>query len=256
MVIYFSGNGNSRFIADTVAQKLNTAKIELTGDILRFPSSCDIETHDDVIVWIFPVYSWGIPPVVENFIMNCNIHGASKNEHHLIITCGDDAGMTAKQWRKLIEQRGWKSFSATSIIMPNTYVLMKGFNVDSANVEQRKIDNSSASLNKAIKRIESHNTDEEIKQGRFPRFKSYIIYPWFKRYAMSSRPFHTTPACILCKKCINNCPMQNISLQDNNIKWSEHCAMCLKCFHSCPVNAIQYGKATKNKLQYKRFNNH
>ena len=56
--------------------------------------------------------------------------------------------------------------------------------------------------------------------------------------------------CIGCGKCVEPCPLKNISLENGHPKWNGHCTMCMACYHYCPVNAIQYGKATEGKGQY------
>ena len=59
--------------------------------------------------------------------------------HWMLTTCGDDIGMTDRRWRRIIRSRGWKAADAFSVIMPNTYTLMKGFDVDDENTAARKL---------------------------------------------------------------------------------------------------------------------
>ena len=253
MIIYFSGTGNSRAVALGLAEKLHTEAIELTGKLLTAPSEHTLrpaKEGNEPIVWVFPVYSWGVPPVVVKFIRECNIDGAELALHHLAITCGDDAGMTAQQWRKLMASRSWRTGSATSIIMPNTYVLMKGFDTDPEAVRDKKLEEAPAMIAKTSERIAAGRSDDLIIRGRFPRFKSGIIYPWFKRYAMSPRPFHALDSCISCGRCAKSCPMDNITMTDGYPVWGDACALCLRCYHICPTHAVAYGKATDGKGQY------
>lgn len=224
----------------------------MEGDLLLYPKANTLSCDDNRIIWVTPVYSWGLPPVVVNFIKHCNITNAESARHHLIVTCGDDTGMTASQWRKLMHARQWTAASATSIIMPNTYVLMKGFDTDSTAVEKQKLAAAPTQVKKAIDRIESECNNDDMLRGSFPRIKSYLIYPWFIRYAMSPKPFCATDACISCGKCARNCPMLNITMSaTGRPEWSNACALCLRCYHQCPTHAIAYGNATKGKHQYR-----
>lgn len=250
MVLCFSGTGNSRAAAARIASALDLPLVELTGDLLLDPAASTLTAAGNRIVWVFPVYSWGVPPAVVSVLRRIAIAGAENATHHLVITCGDDAGMTASQWRRLIRERGWSAGSATSVIMPNTYVLMKGFDVDPKAVETAKLEKAPAMVDNAIRRIASGATDDDIVRGRFPRFKSGVIYPWFRRYAMSPRPFHSTDACISCGKCAHSCPCLNIEMKDGRPTWGDTCALCLRCYHICPVHAVAYGNATRDKGQY------
>lgn len=252
MVIYFSGTGNSRAVATYVAASLDLSLTEMTGEALVDPgANACINFTGDTVVWVFPVYSWGVPPVVTNYITKCRLEGSVNAVHHLVLTCGDDAGLTASQWRRLISARGWKAGSATSVIMPNTYVLMKGFDTDSAAVADEKLAKAPAETQIAIDRIKSGATDDHVTRGRFAWIKSRIIYPWFKRYAMSPKPFHALDQCISCGKCASSCPMLNISMNSGHRpEWGDRCALCLRCYHICPVHAVAYGMATIGKGQY------
>lgn len=252
MVIYFSGNGNSKAIAVSLAKHLQTTVLSLEGKRLLTPNTDSLQCNDEHIVWVFPVYSWGVPPVVANYINNTNINLSPECLHHLVITCGDDAGLTANQWRNLVNKRGWKTGSATSVIMPNTYVCMKGFDVDPKELAEQKIRYALNSIERITARINSNNLNDEITKGNFATIKSKIIYPWFKRYAMSPKQFHSTDACISCGKCAHNCPMLNITMSaTGRPEWSNTCALCLRCYHQCPVHAIAYGNHTAVKGQYR-----
>ena len=66
MVYYFSGTGNSRYAARRIGA--------LTGEEVRFlpsldPYAEDLEKGKDKTVgFVFPVYAWGVPPIVMDFI--------------------------------------------------------------------------------------------------------------------------------------------------------------------------------------------
>lgn len=255
MIIYFTGSGNSRDVATRLSTLLGDSDIvHLSGSVLRAPR-VDAGNGCRRVVWVFPVYSWGIPPVVEKFMSEAVITGASGAEHHMVATCGDDAGLTGKQWRKLMRRRGWNAVSASTVIMPNTYTLMKGFDVDPEEIARKKLEASIGRVNDIAGMIRSGAGADDIVKGRFAWIKSRIIYPWFRRFAMNPKPFHATGGCISCGLCARECPMGNITMEGADRKhpcWGNDCALCLRCYHICPKGAVQYGKATAGKGRYLR----
>ena len=167
----------------------------------------------------------------------------------MLTTCGDDMGYTDRQWRSIARRRGLDTAGAYAVIMPNTYTLMKGFDVDSHEVSRKKVADSAGRIELIAKAIEDGGEDMTIR-GSFPWVKSAVIYPWFKRFAMSPKPFHTTEGCVSCGLCARSCPMANISMgDDKRPHWGKDCALCLRCYHICPRHSIAYGKATDGKGQ-------
>jgi len=257
MIFYFSGNGNTRFVAKHLADILGQEVIELHGKLL-IDGNVDIKIPaGEDVVWMFPIHSWGIPPVVVDFISHANLTLDSGTLHHMVATMGDDSGLTDLMWRRLIDARGWKSASAQGVIMPNTYVLMKGFDVDKPEVAEAKINEALKSLPSVADTIRSRKYVTDIHRGSFAWIKSRVIYPSFVKHCLSSsetrkmspRKFHTHD-CISCGKCVQTCPMDNITLTDSTPTWGDNCAMCLGCYNICPRHAIEYGSATLRKGQH------
>lgn len=259
MIIYFSGTGNSRLVAeelhrhyhpdDTLRKKL----YPLEGDRLLHPHRQLLEAADnELVIWVFPVYSWGVPPVVLRFVDKVRFKGAEKARHNMVCTCGDDVGRTDDQWRKHLGRRGWTPRGAFSVTMPNTYVCMKGFDTDPADIEAGKLAAMPKRLERIIREIDRGFADGDLVRGSWAWWKTNLVYPLFRAFKMSPLPFKADPAkCTSCGLCARNCPMLNIKLADGHPQWGPACTMCLRCYHYCPVNAISYGKETAGKGQYR-----
>lgn len=231
--------------------------------MLANPDNAEISTDSTTAIMMYPVYSWGTPPVVINLINKAKFSIAPQTVFHLVLTCGDDCGLAAQQWRKVMMARGIPTGSAWSVQMPNTYVCMSGFDIDEQAVANKKIESSDKRLCQIANEIQSFaktdgnshiNSTTDVVTGKFATIKTKIIYPWFVRHAMSPKPFRHTNACVTCGKCMRNCPMQNIRADENGAPlWGNVCAMCLRCYHICPTHAIEYGNKTAKKGQWNHF---
>ncbi len=253
MVICFSGEGNSRYVAELIARSLDLDIVMLENRLILDPASAHLSvSHPEPVIWVFPVYSWGVPPVVVKFVKEVIFDGASAAQHHLVLTCGDDTGLAHKQWRRLVASRGWNALTASSVQMPNTYTLMKGFDVDPKAVEDAKLAAVPHRVEEVLANIlNGDSTVNDVVTGSWAWVKSRVIYPYFIRFCMSPAPFRATDSCVGCSKCAKACPMDNITMTSSHIPaWGRRCALCLRCYHVCPHHAVEYGKATISKGQY------
>lgn len=252
MILYFSGTGNTRLCAERLASLLGESVRPLSADELRNPGGAciDIPEGDSRLIWAFPTYSWGVPPIVAAIMAKAKFSERTlAARHFMLTTCGDDTGYTDRQWRRILTRRGVCCAGAYAVAMPNTYVLMKGFDDDPQELADKKLAASTARIEHIAEAIKQEKPSELIR-GAFPFVKSAIIYPWFRRYAMSPKPFHYTDGCIECGLCARSCPTGNITMAGKHPQWGDVCALCLRCYHICPRHAVAYAKATEGKGQY------
>ena len=135
--------------------------------------------------------------------------------------------------------------------MPNTYVLLPGFDVDSPVVADAKLAAAPARISAIARGIRHRARVDDVIRGSMPWLKSRIVYPLFRRFMMSPRPFRATDSCTSCGLCARECPMGNITIgSDGRPSWGDDCALCLGCYNRCPSHAVAYGRATAAKGQY------
>lgn len=254
MIYYFSGTGNSRYIATVLAGKLD--------ENIKFIPATEAQNESpegESIGFVFPVYSWGVPIPVRSFIKSLSekyISEIRKGEKYVwcVMTCGDETALAPEMFLNDCKKEGLPCCSVMGVIMPNDYVLLPGFDVDSKTLEKDKIEKSLARIEELAEKIKSKWSGIDVVRGNMPWAKTKLIYPLFKRWGVFPKKWHATEKCIGCGKCSDVCPEHNIKMiEKNNSKhpyWGACCCSCLACYHICPVNAVQYGKMTKGKGQY------
>ena len=255
MIFYFSGCGNSKHVAETIAAGLNDNLVFIPEAARKSLYDYDM-AEGERLGFVFPIYSWAPPKLVLDFVKKMIVKvGPSTGSGTLpytyfACTCGDNCGLTEKVFRKAVEEKGWHLSACFSVQMPETYIGMAGFKLDTPENVKRKIDNANDLLKRNIPRLINKECFSEIIVGSLAWLKTYLVNPGFNRSATDDSKYCVTEACIHCGKCVETCPLKNISLEDGHPKWHGYCTMCMGCYHHCPVNAIQYGKATVGKGQY------
>ncbi len=221
------------------------------------PFSQDFDSSKDKSVgFVFPVYSWGVPPIVIDFINRlpeAMIESMRKQRAYVwcVATCGDETGMAVSMLKKVLGRRGIELSSSWSLLMPNVYVLLPGFGVDPKDVEERKLKEAVGRIEEISSAIMKKERVEDVHLGPLPRLKTTLIYPLFKRWGVNTKKWHYTDACIGCGKCSKVCPVGNIAMEDGHPHWGTDCTSCCACYHACPTHSAQYGGITKKEGQYK-----
>ena len=254
MIYYYSACGNSRHVAESLAQALGE-QLAFIPEALR-NGNTDFASHEgEPLGLVFPIYSWRVPQLVSDFIANLAIKSKPAYSY-IVATYGDNAGIADKLFSRQLANKGLVLHAAYGIAMPNTYVNLSFMNIDTPELTQQKLaaaEPQIAAIAENIKRQAHLNT---ICRGSLPWFKSVVIGSLFNSIT-SDKAYHATDLCISCGRCAAVCPLHNITIDKPSPDapaprpaWHGQCNHCEACYHHCPTNAIQYGKATKGKGQY------
>ena len=244
MIFYFSGTGNSLYVARHLADELGEQLCPMT---LGIPSRGDLKGA--AVGFVFPVYAWGIPNVVARFVHNIStlIEDLEGAFLYAVMTCGDDMGYADEVLEKAL---GRKLDAAFSVLMPDVYVCLPGFDVDSKEECKEKFAKEKETVPEIAACVRERKQVRRLKRGPFPWTKTYIIRPLFNRYLVTDKYFRVDASrCISCGRCSKMCPVGNIII-DEIPQWQSHCTGCLACYHACPHHAINFGKMTQKKGQY------
>ena len=97
MVFYFSGTGNSRYIAQQLSEQLSDELVSMNRLMRQRkldPYTAQYAfTSEDPFVVVCPTYCWHVPKVVEEFLLGfvrnaqCTLHIrqlTGSNSHHII----------------------------------------------------------------------------------------------------------------------------------------------------------------------------
>ena len=106
-----------------------------------FPKLCKkknfiIESRKKKIGFVFPIYSWGPPKLILDFIKLIQLEIKYNNYVFFVCTCGDDIGLSKNVFVKALSAKGIVCNSGFSVIMPNNYILMKFSSFDRQKIKR------------------------------------------------------------------------------------------------------------------------
>jgi len=254
-VFYYSGAGNTNYIAKKVTAQLKALKHNVNLVKITNSSILEINMSDAYIVG-FPVYDLSSPQLVKDLIVNIN---DTNKSIAYFCTKAFASGESIKELSMLSDKKEMQTVAIMELYMPGTDALIFFAKPNSF-------------LEKTLKFFHSRNIDKKIKlfiskllENKTTTLKqkwyfnvSFLIPQKTKdkfhaQYTKYIPEFYSqTDICIECMKCVKECPRENIKFEEY-IKFEVNCDMCLHCVHHCPTESIQIGSFTQGHVRYKKI---
>ena len=92
MILYFSGTGNSRYVAERIAKALGDELLSM-NDRIKADDNSPV-TSDERLIIVTPTYAWRIPRIVRDWLAKTDVPGAK--QVWFVMTCGSEIGNAAK----------------------------------------------------------------------------------------------------------------------------------------------------------------
>ena len=244
MVLYFTGTGNSRYLAGRIADALNMPRYDLNACI-KAGDTAPVQTGRDVVL-VTPTYAWRIPRVVSEWLGKTELAGAERI--WFVMDCGSEIGNAAKYNRQLAEQKHLHYMGTAQVVMPENYIAM--FNVPQTEQARSIVREAEPEIQNVIVHIEAGQEFPVPRNNLYDRFMSSAVNPIFYKKFVKADAFIASDACIGCGKCTQLCPLNNIHLEQGKPVWGNQCTHCMACICYCPKEAIEYGKKSVGKPHY------
>ena len=246
MILYFTGTGNSRYVARKIAEKINDEVVSI-NQLIKQESKDELISTNKPFIFVCPTYAWRLPKVVTEFIRKTKFSG--NNKVYFIMTCGEDTAKAINYIQKLCDDKGWELKGMAEIKMPENYIAL--FPVPDKETAKQIIEEADKLIYKIASDIRNENNFNIVApSGLNGTIKSGITNIAFYKFIVHAKGFYSTNQCIGCGKCVNLCPLNNISLKNEKPTWKNKCTHCMACISGCPTKAIEYKNKTQNKERY------
>lgn len=244
MILYFTGTGNSEYVAKKIQKETGDKLLNLFQKIRENDHT---ELRSDT-PWIFvvPTYAWRIPHIVEKWIRETKLSGS--RDIYFVMTCGGSVGNAGKYLKKLCSQKDMNYKGCYQLVMPENYIAM--FSTPTKEEAMKVMEAAEPEIQAAIDLIKDGKTFPERQITFKDKSNSGIVNDLFYPLMVHAKKFYATDACISCGKCETVCPLGNIHMNDGKPVWGKSCTHCMACICRCPKEAIEYGNHSKGLPRY------
>ena len=244
MVLYSSGTGNSRYVAQRIAVALGDELLSMNDHIKEGEPSP--VASDERLVIVTPTYAWRIPRIVRDWLLKTDFPNAK--QAWFVMTCGSEIDNAAQYNRALCQEKQLTYMGTAQIIMPENYIAM--FNAPQAEEARQIVARAEPDIDRAISAIKAGQKFAPTRNNLYDRFMSGPVNPIFYSCFVKAKAFAASDACTGCGQCAKRCPTNNSTIQNGKPVWGGDCTHCMACICYCPTEAIEYGKKSLGKPRY------
>jgi ferredoxin len=244
-IYYFSGTGNSLFIAKKIQEKIDYC------DLISIPTVIGRKSFSEEVIGIVcPIYMYNAPHIVVDFISRIK-----KADYIFFVFVGaGDLGTAVRSLTKTFNSNGLNLSALFSITMPSNYT---PFGATSDEKQKELFGRIDVTIDEIVKTVQDRKNF--IVKSKTPFFNSYIhpglLYQLgYKHIREMAKSFYTDDNCNGCGICQKVCPVKNIEMKDKKPVWNDKCEQCYACLQWCPNESIQYGKKTAGIKRYHNTN--
>ena len=252
-VFYFSGTGNTRYIAEYLSQKLSCRYTAEMFDICRVDHAEDKIKAADLILLAFPIYGSAPPIPMRNFVHKYG--GLFRGKRFLLAETqyfysGDGAASLGRTVRKY----GGVILGAEMFNMPNNLADCKMFPIKNGEEIAPVLEKAKLRADKFAQQICRRGRAHKRGFSRLSHGVGYFTQRKFFRKGESEKRRALKvdeTRCVGCGLCAKSCPAENLLLQNKKAKPLGKCVLCYRCVNLCPKKAITLVGSAPPAKQYK-----
>lgn len=245
MVLYFTGTGNSRHIAERIAHALNDTLISLNDRIKSGDITPDRPSMDGSSSSCRPTPGASRASCAT---ICCEQSCAARGKRGSSWTAAARSATPRNTTARSAREKGLVYMGTAQIVMPENFIAM--FNAPTVEEARRIVAKAEPFIDRAIAAIRAGHMFSPPRKKLYDRIVSSAVNPVFYPLFVKANSFTASDVCIGCGKCEKLCPLNNITLQNARPVWGSNCTQCMACICYCPTRAIEYGKKSAGKPRY------
>jgi ferredoxin len=240
-IYYFTGTGNSLWVADALAKNLDCQLIPMVAAM-----KAELDNGYERVVLVFPTYMHRPPRLVVEFIEKLG----SNAQIFVVATNGGDGGGVLNTTKKHFAKNGLKLHAGYKVLMPDNFTPFGG--AMSQTKQDKIFEDAKKRIPEIAKAIESGDRHMDSGTSFFRQWVHPGIYYaiGYAAIPFTDSGYRVNDNCVGCESCRKSCPVDNITMQDDRPHWNGKCQQCYACLQWCKKEAIDYKKVTVGLKRY------
>jgi ferredoxin len=245
-VYYFSGTGNSLYVAKELQSRIPETKLSPIAGLL---SKDAVKSNGDTVGFVFPTYGMTLPIPVKTFLKKLDLESATYV--FAIATRGGTKCFAFSKIDALLKEQGKRLDACLVLNMPGNDPKLKDWQM----ATPEKIAQLETDVNH---RLDAFQRVIINKEPYRVTDRDYIDFPYsypvnyvmerlvlfgvrYAEYDGLKDYFYADSKCVGCGTCEKVCLSNKIKMVDKKPVWQKNvkCQMCYSCLNYCPEQSVQ-----------------
>lgn len=232
-IVYFSGTGGSKRIADVFKQELVVRNHEVSNISIDYNEKTIMLASTDFIILIFAVHALDAPTPVYEWLSRADLQG--KKVAVISVSGGGEVWPNTgcrNGCCKMVGKKGGEVVYEKMMVMPSNWVVNSN-----DHLTMRLLNTIPEKVNKVLDSLLAGRHRRSKPKKRF--FRTYLSMLEKNGAKQFAKKFIVNPNCTGCGWCAKSCPVNNIELLEYRPIFKESCVICFRCIYGCPSKSIQ-----------------
>lgn len=225
-ICYFTATGNCLYVAKRIG-----------GVLLSIPQLMrkdEIEISDEAVGIVCPVYNAEMPMMVRAFMKKAKIE---TDYFFFIYTYGAGFGEAYAHAKLTAQEAGLTLSYVNAVQMVDNFIPYFDMQEQIDTLPKKDVEGQ---LEIVCADIAARKTKEvkitPITKAQMAMYRKMLADKWLRKD--TALLYTVNESCIHCGICAKVCPANNITVTEDEVKFSDHCEVCYACLHNCPQSAI------------------
>ena len=240
LIATFTQTGSTKKVANLIAKGLLSSNWEITHFNISKDNPPNIDEYDVIGIGT-PTYFFRPPFIVKDFIKN--LKGLKNKSSFVFISHGTHPGDCGNWIRRKLKAKGSKDLGYFRSFGMDYWVgyIKRGVLFSPKSPTEAELSLAKEFGKKITTRFADQIPNVEPFDPSTPivyAIERMLLVKPFAKF-MYSKTFYADSKCDNCGICIEKCPVNNISENNNGkLKWHSNCILCATCELSCPKDAV------------------
>lgn len=238
-IIYcFSGTGNTQKVCEKYAEFFREQGISCVVHPMSVLTDIPDPTNFDFVGFAYPIHGFNAPYIVYKFVRALPKLPKADKKYFIIKTSGEPVKLnnaSSLHLRAKLKKRGYTLTNEYHYVMPYNMIFRH------TDLQAQKMWRTAQALVPLHAQQIIDGKKHFLQRPFLGGFISWVLRIEHSAMKTNGRNFKVKNTCVKCMKCVNNCPVQNITYGEKGFRFGNKCIMCARCSFHCPKDAIKIG---------------